>query len=320
MEFAQEEYKLVSEAVVRARWLLFASVLVAAVALTHLYIEQFSMQEGQLAIYEVMSSVEDERLHEWEKQIKNLDRLRQRIANGAACTISPRDPHYVPGVAACVAGVVVLERLDAYIAANKLEYGRAAYMRKVTTNTLANIKTAERELPLVKFPVPANDFLPLLAMLLALLNVALWMTCRSVQGGVKVFCKDQMGEEPARVAGLLYRACTITGVERALPAQIVRFVMFVAPGVSLAVAAFIDLLPVLTDGIAGSAGKSALLARIATLFICIGVVAIASFFSFLSVRQIDRLIDDLAAKAAPPSPVAPEAQPKSGDALEPAQG
>jgi hypothetical protein len=260
LDHTQERFKAYVSAIARLRWFLLASTLLASSLLLHVYIEQFSFQESQMIGY--------------------LAQQRER-----ATEIAERQQH-------------LDSRQDKKSAAYRQEALELAGLRHVTgrtENTLAADVVKDRTLPLIGLPIPANDYLPVMFVMITLFAVAVWLNIRSIDAAVHEI--DRARELPA-IADLLRLHFTFTGLLDSEGGQTMGKVLQVCalllPFVAMAIAMVLDLFSAFniyndsSNGYAGSLGLIFL--RGLALLVMIVTTGLATQASIFKARELDKVI------------------------------
>ena len=155
-------------------------------------------------------------------------------------------------------------------------------------NTLERVSLGDRTLPLLGMPVPQNDYLPILAVLLVTFVVGVWVNLRGVLASLNEL-HTHGDQELIRVARLHFTfVVPLERNRRHLVSELVRFLALALPAGSLLIGALLDLWPIISPR-GGDTGPFALM--VARTLVLGGLVAVAFAGAIASqglVRAIDR--------------------------------
>jgi len=208
VDFEKARFEAYLDATKRLRWFILASVTASALLLCHVYLEQLSQQEAQL-----QGLIAHRILMRTEETLKNL-----------ATTLT--------------AEVQSKRTLDDATKKRLIDYGQWQYAFDVTSNTLKSAKFADRTIPFLGLLIPANDFLPVIGVMLSIFTAAVWLNLRSISFAVAELSDPQI----LRIARLHF---TFTGLwgpgVQNWTAQLVQYCAIWLPLSAFALASLVDV-------------------------------------------------------------------------------
>ena len=262
------EYQLDSyiAATQRYRWFVLGTVLISGLIICQLYVEQFSIQPFAL-----------------ERGIA------LRIMHDSQGRLKRQEDGFAKLLARSVAQPGEKSPVDQ---ATAMEYANLKYRQARLENTLNDTKMGTLPLPFLGLPVPSNDYVPIMATILAVFCGAVWLSSRSIwaalDDGIKHFQDPNLFRKMAR---LHFTFTGATGLEsQRWTAQTVQYGAIWLPLFALGLGIAIDLYPMTQPEIFGFVPKVFLLMRIVILVGLWIVILVAVLASTSVTRKIDRLV------------------------------
>ena len=253
MDYDEAKFDAFKDAVSRCRWFILATVIVSSLIFFHAFLERWSLSEAQLP--EVIAA----RL-----QSSTKEKLKER----EAALIKAREK----------------KNIDP---AELLAWAEDAYIIELTDHELANTRHPERSLPFLDMKIPYNDFLPIMAVMLAVFTVGVWLNVRSMGVAARSLLHKAELRELARLN------FTFTGVldQHAHDkwGRRVQVLVLFLPALVLVSAAIVDLWPLLRVGLGFLIGPQLIVnLRILVLGVMALVVLFAALGSNYHAEQMDQ--------------------------------
>lgn len=245
MDSLKEEFEAFKSSISRMRWFVTTAVLISVLILLHMYLDQFSFQDQQLA------TVFGYRMTRYalpmQKCYHDLAQYRQQQADGLWALF--------PGTS-CNEGLIPKAMLDK---AKNLKlpdllkaYSEQEYIMRVTDKTIADTKFEIRRIPLLGVEVPANDFVPVMAMMSFVFVMGVWTNLRGVRAALAALA-NRRDSEVMRLARLNTLFLTALETERGhVWARVTRLLAIWLPFGSLFVATIIAYVDIYGTLLAGS--------------------------------------------------------------------
>lgn len=263
----------------RARWLVLTTTILSFLLLSHVYLEQFGFQQRQLV-----------GVYEW--------RIRQGI-DEATLKLERDSLQYLFNTDPPKHGTDAEMRLN-----NRLHrYAVQQQAYDMTQNTLRTTTIPDEYLPLLGLRVPANDYVPIISGLLAIMMVILWLRVRSLDVIERELIQQSdndakvlLRENPALLDLLrLYFTFTSARGESTRRgrkvALFLQYTSFWLPVLAVALGTFVDLSPLLTDSLLYSGPVGAIALRVIILVITIVIIVLAAYSCTIKTLNLDRFVE-----------------------------
>lgn len=211
MDIQKAIFDAFTQSITRFRWFILTCILIATILLTHVNLETgFTMTQLKgFALEQRISNTEAALL-------ARTAAIREKYNQGATTDTLAKDP----------------------VAVGLAEEWQVFQRHK---NMLESHAVVDRELPILGYHVPGNDFVPVMAMLLFVFSVASWLSSRSVLASIehiKPFATKQL-------MGLfrLHFMFTVPVEGKHGMANLVQFLAVWIPTFVFALAAILDMVP-----------------------------------------------------------------------------
>lgn len=287
LNHAQERFNAYLSAISRFRWFLLFTIIVSGVALLHVYIERLGYQEAQLKGYLSIKDERNKEICQLEKDIGSLESKNQAIEkaleNDKSSESTKKEKEEEK------------KKNSEKLLSLKKDYYELIYFNIRTENTLKETKLADRDLPILGFPIPENDYLPVLAMMNVIFMVGTWLNLRAI--GACLLEIEKAGELDS-IRDLLRLHFTFTGiVDEKIGGILGAFIQFLAFALPVIVIFFAILLDIysffmmltrMTHGFAGSNG--AIIARIILMVFLFFIMIILTKAIIGKAKELDMKI------------------------------
>lgn len=231
------------DAMKRSRWLLLISTLLSSILLIHMYLEQFSFQERQVT----GALVNRAKLGKEEEAAALKSRLHEHhiVAQKPGAQRTPADN-------ACIIADAELNKLAT-------EYADLRYRMARLDNYLDDLSFPPRRLPLVPIDIPANDFVPIVGVMLLVFAISNWLNVRTVHAGISSLLTDPTPAAPLNeLRQLISLHFTFTGLHdhrgEGRAARGMQYAAFSLPCASMLVAFVLDVYSVIEPLLHSNAG------------------------------------------------------------------
>jgi len=259
----------------RLRWFFLLTTSLSCLVLLHIYVERWGFQEAQLIGYVAKQDIRRQELATLGEQMEDISK---KIQDREARTSDVEYTNLVKAYEEISARKATLE-----------------YFTMRTKNTLRDVKMQDRQLPILSFLVPANDYLTVLAMMNTIFVIGVWLILRSISAAVR---EIERSREMGNMATLLRINFTFTGLAEdgrgKLMAHIVQYSAFLLPAVSLLIAGYFDIesgYDMLTGKEPGFAGdRRTMIARTILIAGLLFITVLATQANIIRARRIETKI------------------------------
>jgi hypothetical protein len=261
---SQKKYEAYLDALRRFRWSVLTTIIISSLVVAHLYLEN-GLTQAQLQSVSMRKLTGVKERERSELKAKLLDFQKK----------NPKEK-------------LPQELLNSYVALDvSLQRG---------DNMYRDARVPERTLPLLLMNVPGNDFVVVLAIMLAIFCVSTWLNSRAVLAPLEKLTADMDASQHFRDLVRLNFLFTGASDDSDWLANILQYVVVWLPFLSLSLGAFIDLRPIVVQiagdqSFANAGPVMALLSRFVTfacLLIVIGGAAVGTCYKLNAIDQLMR--------------------------------
>ncbi len=176
MDLIAEEFSAFRSSITRMRWFMGVALLISVLIIFHIYLEQFGFQRQQLEtvfanrvanhVVEIQNCYRNLASH---KQ-KEKDQIKSEFPTSCSKDHIPK---------------VELEKITNMSPEALLRvYSERELAIRTTDNTITSTKLGIRKIPLLGVEVPANDFVPVMAIMSFVFVVGVWVNLRGVHASL----------------------------------------------------------------------------------------------------------------------------------------
>jgi hypothetical protein len=213
MDIGEQVFEATKHALNRGFWFVLATVLTSSLILAEGYIEQFSQHDA------LLKGALKEKVKVRDALLKCL---KLRVTSGTADAMCSKLDYGKYHKYKDLTGEALL---DAYV--------DLKYVDDRTQNTLEERKFSERPLPFLLMNVPDADYLPIMAVMLAIFGGGVWLSSKSILGCLEALLR--LKQPRLLDIARLYFIFPVphSGDEKKIMGNIVRYVALWFPAVAL---------------------------------------------------------------------------------------
>lgn len=201
MAYADLVFDAAKSAIVRLRWFLLTTTLLSSLILAHAYLEKFGAHASQLrraiAVDTSLYAV-----HRASAQPATAAKLELELFQGRIAALKAEEDDLAQRLVAHKQDPKRFSQAERdKLQADLDAFAEKKYRYQRTYNTLKDLKLRDRKLPLLEMEVDANDYLPLMAVILSVMIAAVWLSVGSLDTALRVLssARDRSHFEACRV-------------------------------------------------------------------------------------------------------------------------
>lgn len=284
MDIKQEELEIFKASANRMRWFISTAVLISVLILLHVYLEQFSFQDSQLA------GIHANRIL---KHIPETQACYDKLITAEAAGKKGAELDNISECSVTVLGDEVIYRLRS-LSLNELvtEYSARLYEMKMTDNTLNEAKFPTRQIPILGTEIPANDFVIVMALMSMVFVVGVWLNLRGLFASLASL-KSHRDRDVMRVAQLNTVFLTALENQENSFARKVRACSVWLPFASIVIATVVGYIPVIKNYFSSSDSYAGSVAAVAIFLLVSIVISVLHFLIALKCGRVMRKIDKI---------------------------
>ncbi len=284
MDIKQEELDIFKASASRMRWFISTAVLISVLIMLHVYLEQFSFQEAQLAGIEANRVFN--RIPETQACYKELIKLE-------APTEKPANIDNVPECSAEKIGGKLSHRLRSLSYEDLVrEYSSSLFLINVTNNTIGAFKMPTRQIPILGTEIPANDFVVVMALMSMVFVVGVWLNLRGLHASLTSLEKHN-DPDVMRIAQLNTVFLTALENDENTFAFKVRACALWLPFASIVIATIVGYAPVMYEHFSKSDSYAGSPATIVVFLVISILISVLHFLIALRCGRVMKEIDEV---------------------------
>lgn len=255
INLVEEELGVFKASASRMRWFISTAVLVSVLIILHIYLERFSFQAAQLKGVQA-DWVLTHRLALRECYVKVLDTMKKEpLASEEDST--DHFHNILRQTGECRENMISENK---FITLSNLswsdflvDYSARDYVFKMAENTLQKVELPVRNIPLLGIPIPANDYVIVMAVMSMVLVIGVWLSLRAIETSLRSLARHKRNDI-MEIAQLNTVFLTISEFGDSMFATMIRTSSLWLPFVSIVLATFLGYAPVFFGWLQGADG------------------------------------------------------------------